>query len=76
MNPPTPPSSNDLDAPREYGLISIPRYLAWSERKLAEGEPERFIGHLDTMSMLLTPSELDQVDDAVFEEWLAELKYM
>src|SRR5690349_23871777 len=38
---------------KEYGLIEIPGYMAWSERKLREGTSQVLIAHLDATGMCL-----------------------
>jgi hypothetical protein len=59
---------------RDYGLLEIPGYMVWSERKLSDGESEALIAHLDATNMWLLPEEIDTVGVAEFEELLADLK--
>lgn len=59
---------------RDYGLIEIPAYMPWSERKLLEGESEALIAHLDATSMWLLPEQLPSITESDFEELLSELK--
>jgi len=59
---------------RDYPLMKVPGYMTWSKRKLDEGESEALIAHLDATSMGLLPEELEEVTEAVFEEFLQELK--
>jgi hypothetical protein len=59
---------------KDYPLTSIPGYMAWSERKLEEGESDALIAHLDATSMWLLPEEVAKVTEGEFEEMLADLK--
>ncbi|PXX37795.1 hypothetical protein [Undibacterium pigrum] len=59
---------------RDFGLIEIPGYTDWSNRKLAEGESEALIANLDARSMWLTPEEVENIGEADFDELLDDLK--
>jgi hypothetical protein len=61
-------------AARDYRMMDVPGYMDWSQRKLAEGESDTLIAHLDATSMCLTPADLDAVSESTFEEMLDELK--
>ena len=68
--------SLDLQArARDYRLLDLPGYLKWSERKLAEGESEAFIAHLDATSCCLLPEEAAKMAASDFEELLEEVKF-
>ena len=67
--------SVDLQARgRDYRLLDIPGYVAWSRRKLDAGESDAVIAHLDTTSMFLLPEDLPKVTDAEFDELLEDLR--
>jgi len=59
---------------RDYALVEIPAYSAWSNKKLDQGESPAFIENLDARSMWLLPEEVETVSDSEFEELLADLK--
>ena len=59
---------------RDYRLLDVPGYSAWSQRKLAEGESDALIAHLDATSMCRLPEEISTVTDQDFEELLQDLK--
>ncbi len=59
---------------KDYPLINIPSYCEWSKRKLAAGESEAFIAHLDALTMWLLPEEVRHVHESTFEELLADIK--
>lgn len=59
---------------RDYRLVDIPGHMKWSTGKLAAGEPEALIAHMDATSMWLLPEEIDGVSEQVFEEMLEELR--
>ena len=59
---------------REYPLITLPAYERWSKQKLADGESEALIAHLDAIAVVGLPEEMDRVGPETFEEMLAELK--
>jgi len=59
---------------RDYRMIDLPGYMEWSERKLAEGESQALIAHLDATGMCLLPEETAQVTEDVYNEMLEELK--
>ena len=58
---------------RDYGLVEIPSYQSWSERKLQEGVSPAFIAHLDATCMFLLPEEFGNVDESVYEELLEDI---
>ena len=60
---------------QDYPLVTIPGYMAWSERKIKEGESDALIDHLDAMSMFLLPEEVTNVTDADFDELLEEVRF-
>lgn len=65
----------DLQArARDYRLLDLPGYGAWSKRRLDEGESDALIAHLDATSMWLLPEEAAAVTDADYDELLASLK--
>lgn len=67
--------SLDLQAhARDYRLLDLPGYMAWSKRKLSEGESETLIAHLDAMCMCLLPEETVVVTEDDYEDLLADLK--
>lgn len=59
---------------RDFGLIELPGYEAWSNRKLTEGESPALIAHLDAMSMFLLPEDVSDVEEADYEELLEDLR--
>jgi hypothetical protein len=59
---------------RDYRLVDIPGYMAWSRRKLDAGESDALIAHLDATSMFLLPEDLPKVTDADFDELLEDLQ--
>ena len=59
---------------RDYRLLELPAYMAWSERALAGGESEALIAHLDATSMWLLPEDIDAVGEAEFDELLEDLR--
>ena len=58
---------------RDFGLIEIPSYVSWSERKLRAGVSPAFIAHLDATSIFLLPEEVESVDESFFEELLEDI---
>lgn len=62
------------DAPRDYRLVDLPGYSAWSKRKLAEGESEAYIAHLDATCAWLRPNELTNIREDFFEDLLDDLR--
>lgn len=60
---------------KEYRLLDIPGYTAWSNRKLAEGVSPALIAHLDATSMILLPEELGTVPASDFDEMLDDLRH-
>lgn len=59
---------------RDVGLVEIPVYTRWSERKLREGDSPALIAHLDAMSMFLLPEDIASVTEAEFDELLEDLR--
>lgn len=59
---------------KDYPLLKVPGYVAWSRRKLHEGESPALIAHLDATSMCLLPEDLGSVKEEVFEELLQDLR--
>ena len=59
---------------RDYRLVDIPAYVAWSRRKVQEGELPALIAHLDATSMWLVPEDVAALTDVDFDEMLAELR--
>jgi hypothetical protein len=59
---------------RDIPLTQIPGYMAWSEYKLAQGESEALIAHLDATSMWLLPEDVETVSTSDFDEMLDDLK--
>ena len=59
---------------RDYRLMEIPGYVAWSNKKLDEGESPAFVANLDATNMWLLPEDLNDVGEAEFEELLADVK--
>jgi hypothetical protein len=43
---------------RDFHLVDLPGYMEWSNRKLAEGEADALIAHLDATSAWLLPEDL------------------
>ena len=65
----------DLQArARDVGLVEIPIYKEWTDRKLQEGESPALISHLDATSMYLLPEEIAVVTERELEELLEDLK--
>lgn len=58
---------------RDYRMLDIPAYPAWSERKLKEGVSDALIAHLDATSMWLLPEEAPKVTEADLDDLLADL---
>ncbi len=59
---------------RDFRLLDIPSYVRWSEARLAQGESETLIAHLDATAMFLLPEEVASVPEEDFEELLQDLK--
>ena len=59
---------------REYPLVDLPGYRAWSERKLRDGESEALIANLDSLAMVLLPEDVATVSEELFEDMLEDLK--
>ena len=59
---------------RDFRMMDLPGYMGWSKRRLAEGESEAYIAHLDATSMCLLPEEVAEVTEKDFEELLEDLK--
>jgi hypothetical protein len=67
--------SLDLQArARDYRLVDIPGYMHWSQKKLAAGESQALIAHLDATSMWLPPEDIGHVSEQVFDEMLDDLR--
>jgi len=58
---------------RDYRILDIPGYVAWSERKLKEGVSDALIAHLDATDMWLLPEDVAKVTDADFDDLLKGL---
>jgi hypothetical protein len=58
---------------RDYRLLDIPGYMAWSRRKLEEGVSDALIAHLDATGMWLLPEDVAKVTDADFDDLLEQL---
>lgn len=58
---------------KDFPLVALPAYAAWSRRKLDDGVSPALIAHLDAMSMFGLPEEVAEVDDAVFDELLSDV---
>jgi hypothetical protein len=63
-----------MEPHREYRLVDLPGYMAWSNRKLDAGESEALIAHLDATGAWLSPSDIHTLDDQFFEDILADLR--
>lgn len=48
--------------------------MEWSKRKLAEGEAEAYIAHLDAASAWLLPEDAAKMSEKDFDEMLEDLK--
>jgi hypothetical protein len=59
---------------RDYRLMDLPGYMAWSKRKLEEGESDALITHLDATGAWLLPEEAAAMTEADYDEMLASLK--
>ena len=59
---------------RDYRMMDLPGYMAWSELKLKEGESDALIAHVDATSAWLLPEEAAAMTDADYDELLASLK--
>lgn len=59
---------------RDYRMLDIPAYQAWSQRKLDEGVSDALVAHLDATSMWLLPEDVAKVTDAEFDDLLADLE--
>jgi hypothetical protein len=67
--------SLDLQArARDFRMMDLPGYLAWSERKLAEGESSAFIAHLDETSAWLLPEDAAKMTEKDYDQMLQDLK--
>jgi hypothetical protein len=55
-------------------MMDLPGYVAWSRRKLAEGESEALIVHLDATSAWLLPEDADKMTEKDYENMLADLQ--
>ncbi len=59
---------------RDFRMLDLPGYMAWSSRKLAEGESGALIAHLDATSASLLPEDASKMGEKDYEEMLEELK--
>jgi hypothetical protein len=59
---------------RTYRMMDLPGYMAWSSRKLAEGESEALIAHLDANSAWMLPEEVARMTDKDYDGILDDLK--
>ena len=59
---------------RDYALVTIPVYMAWSKRKLNGGVSEALIDHMDAMSMFLRPEEVEGVTEAELDDLLEDVR--
>jgi hypothetical protein len=59
---------------RDYQLMDLPGYMAWSKRKLQEGESEALIAHLDATGAWLLPEEAAAMTETDYDAMLASLK--
>jgi hypothetical protein len=59
---------------RDIRMMDLPGYMTWSSRKLAEGESEALIAHLDATSFCSVPEEAAKMTDKDYDEMLADLK--
>jgi hypothetical protein len=55
-------------------MMDLPGYMSWSSRKLAEGESEALIAHLDATSAWLLPEDAAKMTEKDYDEMLADLK--
>jgi hypothetical protein len=55
-------------------MVDLPGYMDWSSRKLAEGESEALIAHLDATSSSLLPEDAANMTEIDYDVMLAELK--
>lgn len=55
-------------------MMDLPGYMAWSSRKLTEGESEALIAHLYATSAWLLPEDAARMTEKDYEGMLAELK--
>jgi hypothetical protein len=68
-------SSLDFQArARDFRMMDLPGYMEWSGRKLAAGESEAYIAHLDATSAWLLPEDAAKMTEKDYDEMLAELK--
>lgn len=58
----------------EFRMVDLPNYIAWSTRKMAEGESESLIAHLDATAAWLPLADAARMTDKDYDEMLAELK--
>jgi hypothetical protein len=59
---------------RDHRMTDLPGYMEWSERRLAEGESDAFIAHLDATSPCLLPEDAAKMSAKDYDEMLADLK--
>jgi hypothetical protein len=60
---------------RDYPLVCLPGYMAWSERKIEEGVPPATIANLEARSAWLLPEDLEEIGDDWCEDMLSDLIY-
>lgn len=53
---------------KDYALIALPGFLAWSNKKSSTGGNEAAIDHMLAMSMFLLPEEISLVSEDDFNE--------
>ena len=58
---------------RDFRLLDLPGYVAWSKRKLAEGQSEALIAHMDATCMCLPPEDVENISVHDFEEMFEEM---
>jgi hypothetical protein len=59
---------------RDFRMLDLPGYLEWSKRKLADGESEALIAHLDSMCTWLLPEEAGKMTVEDYDDLLDDLK--
>lgn len=63
------------DGPMHFRLREAPRYHAWAEERLSNGENEELLSKLEQLSFWMRPSELAKLCAKDFERMLADLKH-
>jgi hypothetical protein len=59
---------------KDFRLIDHSSYVAWSKRKLSEGESEAVIAHLDATGVSLLPEDAATMTEVEYEDMLDDLK--